>query len=442
MSRITIIGAGLAGSEAAWQLAKRGINVDLWEMRPEKLTPAHRTGFFSELVCSNSLRGASLENAVGLLKEEMRQLDSVIMKAADLTRVPAGGALAVNRELFAAKITEILSNHPLIEVKRGEVKEIPQGPAIIASGPLTAGDLANAIHQFIGRDYFYFYDAAAPIVTGDSINREIVFEASRYEKGEGVYLNCPFTADEYQRFWKELVSADVSEAHLPEERAIFFEGCMPVEVLAKRGFDTLRYGPMKPVGLLNPATGKRPYAIVQLRAEDCEGRLYNLVGFQTHLKWGEQERVFRIIPGLENAQFVRFGVMHRNTYINAPVVLKKTLQCKWREDLFFAGQMTGVEGYVESAGIGLLAGINCARLVSQKPLVEFPPETALGGLVTYICSADSRYFQPMNVNYGLITPIITENAAGGKKPKQLNRGRAIADRALNILKTIIDTDQL
>lgn len=436
MNRATVVGAGLAGSEAAWQLIKRGIAVDLWEMRPEKMTPAHHTGLFSELVCSNSFRGASLENAVGLLKEEMRRFDSLIIRVADATKVPAGGALAVDREAFAKSITEILSTHPLINLHHDEITTIPHGPVIIATGPLTSASLSTAIRNFIGTDYFYFYDAAAPIVTGDSINRQIVFQASRYDKGEGVYLNCPFTKDEYQRFWDALSSAEVSEGHLPEERAIFFEGCMPVEVMAKRGIDTLRYGPMKPVGLINPATGKRPYAVVQLRPEDREGRLFNLVGFQTHLKWGAQAEVFRQIPGLEQAQFVRFGVMHRNTYINAPVVLKATLQCKWRPDLFFAGQMTGVEGYVESASMGLLAGINCARLIHQKPLLELPAETAIGSLTSYICTADPRYFQPMNVNFGLIPT--TPGTATGKK----NRHITMAEHALEIISKILTPDNI
>lgn len=436
MNRVTVVGAGLAGSEAAWQLIKRGITVDLWEMRPEKMTPAHRTGLFSELVCSNSFRGASLENAVGLLKEEMRRLDSLIIRVADETRVPAGGALAVEREEFAKTITSILSTHPLVHLNHGEMTTIPDGPVIIATGPLTSEGLSSAIRNFIGTDYFYFYDAAAPIVTGDSINREIVFQASRYDKGEGVYLNCPFTKDEYQQFWGKLVAAEVSESHLPEERAIFFEGCMPVEVLAKRGMDTLRYGPMKPVGLTNPATGKRPYAVVQLRPEDREGRLFNLVGFQTHLKWGEQEEVFRQIPGLESAQFVRFGVMHRNTYINAPVVLKPTLQCKWRPDLFFAGQMTGVEGYVESASMGLLAGLNCARFVMGNPLLEMPANMAIGSLASYICTADPRYFQPMNVNFGLFPP--PSGIATGKK----NRHLALAEQALETLNKIQTADNI
>ena len=427
MSRVNVIGAGLAGSEAAWQLAKRGIAVELWEMRPGKFTPAHHTGLFSELVCSNSLRGASLENAVGLLKEEMRWLDSLIIKVADSTKVPAGGALAVDRDKFSGMITEILTKHPLITVNHNEVNVIPDGPTIIATGPLTSNDLASQIRTFIGKDYFYFYDAAAPIVTGDSVEREIIFEASRYDKGDGAYLNCPFNKEEYLKFWEALVSAEVATSHLPNERAQFFEGCMPVEVLGKRGIDTLRYGPMKPIGLIDPNTEKRPYAVVQLRPEDQEGSLYNLVGFQTHLKWGEQERVFRMIPGLANAQFVRFGVMHRNTYINAPTVLKTSLQCKWRSDLFFAGQMTGVEGYVESASMGLLAGINCAQLINQKPLIEFPAETAIGALVGYICNADPHHFQPMNVNFGLFPPL--SGFSGNKKLKHT----ALSERSLNLI---------
>lgn len=424
MNPVKIIGAGLAGAEATWQLVNRGIPVKLWEMRPEQLTPAHKTGQFAELVCSNSLRGASLENAVGLLKEEMRFFNSLIMRAAQETEVPAGGALAVDRDRFAAYITDTLSNHPLVEIVRGEIEEVPEGVTIIATGPLTSPRLSKAIRDRIGQDYFYFYDAAAPIVTAESLDHEVVFAASRYDKGEGVYLNCPFTKEEYQEFWNELVSAKVAEGHLPCEKKIFFEGCMPIEILASRGIETMRYGPMKPVGITDPKTGKWPYAVVQLRPEDQENRLYNLVGFQTHLQWGEQQRVFRKIPGLANAEFVRFGVMHRNTYLNAPVVLNVTLQSKIRSDLFFAGQMTGVEGYVESSASGLLAGINCAQLILEKPLIVFPPETAIGALTNYICNADPKYFQPMNVNYGLFPPI--QDSIKGKKERRL----ALANRSL------------
>lgn len=425
--KVTVIGAGLAGTEAVWQLVKRNIPVRLYEMRPNKMTPAHHTGNFGELVCSNSLRGAALENAVGLLKEEMRRLDSLIIKTADLTSVPAGGALAVDRNQFSKALTDTLTKHPLVEVIREEVSSLPEGPVIIATGPLTSPVLGEFLQGMMGEEYLYFYDAAAPIITNESLNHEKVFPASRYNKGNGEYLNCPFTKEEYELFWNELVAAETAESHLPEERAIFFEGCMPVEVLAKRGIDTLRYGTMKPVGIIHPVTGKRPYAVAQLRPEDREGRLYNLVGFQTHLKWGEQKRVFRMIPGMENAEFVRFGVMHRNTYINAPVILKETLQTKKRADLFFAGQITGVEGYVESAGTGLIAGINCARMVSSEEPIVFPAETALGALTNYITHADPNYFQPMNINFGLF-PGLNEKHKG----KQL-RHLKMAERSLQII---------
>jgi methylenetetrahydrofolate--tRNA-(uracil-5-)-methyltransferase len=427
VNQVIIAGAGLAGSEAAWQLVKRGIPVQLWEMRPGKMTPVHQTGEFAELVCSNSFRGASLENAVGLLKEEMRQLDSLIMKAADQTKVPAGGALAVDREQFSRLVTESLYHHPLVEVIRAEITEIPRQTSIIASGPLTSSPLSSAIRELIGSEYFYFYDAVAPIVMGDSIDYQVVFKASRYDKGEGVYLNCPFTKEGYQLFWEELANAETAESHLPNERAIFFEGCMPVEVLAKRGIDTLRYGAMKPVGIIDPNSGRRPYALVQLRAEDREGRLYNLVGFQTHLKWPEQQRVFRMIPGLEAAEFVRFGVMHRNSYINSPLVLQKTMQTKIRPDLFFAGQITGVEGYVESAATGLAAGLNCARYLKEEPTLEFPSETAIGSLTSYICDANPKFFQPMNVNFGLFPPLPERQQ--GKKERHM----AYSTRSLNVL---------
>jgi methylenetetrahydrofolate--tRNA-(uracil-5-)-methyltransferase len=427
VNQVTVAGAGLAGVEAAWQLAKRGFPVRLWEMRPAKLTPAHKTGAFAELVCSNSFRGASLENAVGLLKEEMRRLGSLVMRVADTVKVPAGGALAVDRELFAAAITDVLSNHPRVEVCRSELTALPDGPAIIATGPLTAADLARALQRFTGAAYFYFYDAAAPIVSGASIDRTIAFRASRYDKGDADYLNCPFDREQYLRFWEELVRAEVAESHLPEERAIFFEGCMPVEVLAGRGVDTLRYGTMKPVGITDPRDGRRPYAIAQLRPEDRDGRLYNLVGFQTHLKWAEQTRAFRLIPGLATAEFVRYGVMHRNIYVNAPTVLNPTLATKKRPELFLAGQLTGVEGYVESAATGLLAGINLARMLQGWPLAKLPPETALGALTHYICNADPRYFQPMNVNFGLLTPL--GQPLRGKKERHL----AYSARALRVL---------
>lgn len=426
MTPVKVIGAGLAGSEAAWQLVKRGIAVQLWEMRPKLMTPAHHTGDFAELVCSNSLRGAGLENAVGLLKEEMRRLDSLIVRIADATKVPAGGALAVNRTEFSRRITEALSQNPLVEIIRAEATEIPDGPAIIATGPLTSPKLAAAISGFTGKNYFYFYDAAAPIVTGESLNYEIIFKASRYDKGEAAYLNAPFEKERYLSFREELAQAEVSVSHLPEERAIFFEGCMPVEVLAGRGVDTLRYGTMKPVGISDPRTGRRPYAVAQLRPEDREERLYNLVGFQTHLKRDEQRRVFRMIPGLENAEFVRYGMMHRNIYLNAPTVLIPTLQTQSRPALFFAGQMTGVEGYVESAGSGLVAGLNCARLLQGVPPLEFSADTALGALNAYICEADPRYFQPMNVNFGLFGPL-AERIKSKKERNLAYARRALAE---------------
>jgi len=426
-SPVIIVGAGLAGSEAAWQAARRGIPVILYEMRPQKMTPAHRTPYFAELVCSNSLRAAALTNAVGLLKEEMRRLDSLIMRAADATSVPAGGALAVDRTLFARYITEALESEPLVTVIREEVLRVPEeGPAVVATGPLTAGALAEDIRRLTGADSFYFYDAVAPIVTLESVDMRRAFWSSRYDKGEPAYLNCPMDEDEYERFWQALVSAE--RVPLREfEKEIHFEGCMPIEVLAARGRETLLFGPLKPVGLTDPRTGRRPFAVVQLRRDNREGTLLNLVGFQTNLRWGEQERVFSLIPGLENAEFIRYGVMHRNTYLNAPVVLEATLACKKRPDLFFAGQITGVEGYVESAAAGLVAGINAARLArGLKPLV-FPEETAHGALISYIVSADPRWFAPMNVTFGLFPPL--ERRIRDKK----KRYEAYAERALKRL---------
>ena len=345
---VNVIGAGLAGSEAAWQIAKSGIHVRLFEMRPVKQTPAHHTDQFAELVCSNSLRGNALTNAVGVLKEEMRMLDSVIISAADACAVPAGGALAVDRHDFAARVTDLVKNHPNVTVVNEEVTEIPEGPTVIATGPLTSQSLANSLKEIMEEEYFYFYDAAAPIVEKDSIDMDKVYLKSRYDKGEAAYLNCPMTEEEFDRFYEALITAET--APIKEfEKEIFFEGCMPIEVMAARGKKTMLFGPMKPVGLEDPKTGKRPFAVVQLRQDDSAGTLYNLVGFQTHLKWGAQKEVFRLIPGLENVEIVRYGVMHRNTFINSPKVLKPTYQFKNREDLFFAGQMTGVEGYVESA---------------------------------------------------------------------------------------------
>ncbi len=399
--QVTIIGAGLAGSEAAWQLACSGIKVRLYEMRPIVKTPAHHTGKFAELVCSNSLRSNQLENAVGLLKEEMRRLGSLIMECADAKALPAGGALAVDREGFSQEITDRLTNHPNIEIVREEVVKIPEDEyVIVATGPLTSDKLADSIRSMIKSDYFYFYDAAAPIVTYESINHDTVFKASRYDKGDSDYINCPMTEEEYNRFYSELTNAEVVPIK-SFEKEVVFEGCMPVETMARRGPQTLLFGPLKPVGLTNPRTGAQPYAVVQLRQDNKEGTLYNIVGFQTHLKWGEQKRVFSMIPGLENAEFVRYGVMHRNTYINSPKVLIPTLQFKDNGKLFFAGQMTGVEGYVESASSGLVAGINMARRIKGSEPLVFPETTAHGALCHYITDKTIKNFQPMNVNFGI-----------------------------------------
>ncbi|ATW24547.1 methylenetetrahydrofolate--tRNA-(uracil(54)-C(5))-methyltransferase (FADH(2)-oxidizing) TrmFO [Candidatus Formimonas warabiya] len=424
MPEITIIGAGLAGAEAAWQAAKLGCLVHLFEMRPQKQTPAHHSGDFAELVCSNSLRADALENAVGLLKEEMRRMGSLIMNCADGHRVPAGGALAVDREGFAKSVTARLEHHPQVRVHREEVGEIPrEGIVIVASGPLTAGDLAASIAGLLGTDYLYFHDAVAPIVTADSIDPKIVFRASRYGKGEDDYLNCPMTEEEYQLFYDALTAAEVHEQK-EFEREIYFEGCMPVEAMAKRGRQTLAFGPMKPVGLTDPRTGVQPYAVVQLRQDNAAATLYNMVGFQTHLTWDEQRRVFRLIPGLEQAEFVRYGVMHRNTFINSPAVLEPTLQVKKKPRVFFAGQITGVEGYIESASNGLVAGINAARLALGKEPVVFPGETALGSLCRYIATAEAKHFQPMNITFGLMPPL--EKRIRDKKEKN----RRVAERAL------------
>lgn len=420
---VTVVGAGLAGSEAAWQLAERGVRVKLYEMRPVKMTPAHRGGQFAELVCSNSLRAATLTNAVGILKEEMRRLDSLIMRAADKHAVPAGGALAVDREGFSQEITDTLHNHPLVEVVNEELETIPDGPVVIATGPLTSASLSARLKELTGEEYLYFYDAAAPIVEKESIDMEKVFVASRYDKGEAAYLNCPMTEEEFDRFYEALISAET--APLKEfEKEIYFEGCMPIEVLAKRGKKTLLFGTMKPVGLIDPRTGKRPYAVVQLRQDNSAGTLFNIVGFQTHLKWGPQKEVIQLIPGLENAEIVRYGVMHRNTFINSPKLLKPTYQFRDREDLFFAGQMTGVEGYVESAAAGLIAGINAARLVQGQELTVPPKTTAIGSLAHYITTADPKHFQPMNANFGLFEELPVR--IRGKK----ERAEKYAERAL------------
>lgn len=424
---VNVVGAGLAGSEAAYQLAQRGIKVNLIEMRPVKQTPAHHTDKFAELVCSNSLRGNALTNAVGVLKEEMRRLDSLIIRAADKARVPAGGALAVDRHDFAGYITETLKEHPNITVLNEEINSIPEGYTIIATGPLTTDKLANEIVEATGKDQLYFYDAAAPIVEKDSIDLDKAYLKSRYDKGEAAYLNCPMTEEEFNTFYDALMEAEVAPVN-EFEKEKYFEGCMPFEVMAERGRKTLLFGPMKPVGLEVPKTGKRPYAVVQLRQDDAAGTLYNIVGFQTHLKWGAQKDVIRLIPGLENVEIVRYGVMHRNTFINSPDVLTETYELKGREELYFAGQMTGVEGYVESAASGLVAGINVAHKIQNKGEVIFPRETMIGSMAYYISHAkNEKNFQPMNANFGLLPTL--ENRIKDKKL----RYETLANRALDYL---------
>ncbi|WP_342525836.1 FADH(2)-oxidizing methylenetetrahydrofolate--tRNA-(uracil(54)-C(5))-methyltransferase TrmFO [Chryseomicrobium sp. FSL W7-1435] len=432
---VNVIGAGLAGSEAAWQLAKRGIQVKLYEMRPVKQTPAHHTDKFAELVCSNSLRANNLTNAVGVIKEEMRILDSLIIKSADNSAVPAGGALAVDRHDFAGRVTDVIRNHPNIEIVPGEVTDIPEGITIIATGPLTSPALAEKVKELTGQDYLYFYDAAAPIVEKDSIDMDKVYLKSRYDKGEAAYLNCPMTEEEFDRFYEALIAAEV--VPLKEfEKEIYFEGCMPFEVMAARGRKTLLFGPMKPVGLEDPKTGKIPYAVVQLRQDDAAGTLYNIVGFQTHLKWGPQKEVLQLVPGLENVEIVRYGVMHRNTFINSPTVLEPTYQLKANHQIFFAGQMTGVEGYVESAGSGLLAGINAARLVNGEEPFVLPAETALGSMARYITEADPKNFQPMNINFGLFP-----NLPGRIRDKKV-KAEKFANRALTTIQNFVKSNSL
>jgi len=420
---IIIIGGGLAGCEAAWQAASRGVRVMLHEMKPVKYSPAHSLPGLAELVCSNSLRGAALENAVGLLKEELRRLGSLFMEAADATRVPAGGALAVDRGLFSAYITDKIAAHPLIELVRGEVAELPPtGTVIIATGPLTSDSFAQQLSVLTGAQ-LYFYDAIAPIVMADSLDLTKIFRASRYGKGDGDdYLNCPMDEAEYRAFVEALLVAEKVPSK-DFEKVVHFEGCMPIEELAARGVDTLRFGPMKPVGLTNPRTGREPHAVVQLRLENREGTMYNLVGFQTKLTYPEQKRIFPMIPGLEQAEFVRLGSMHRNTFINAPRLLEPTQQLKQQPRLFFAGQITGVEGYVESAASGFLAGVNAARGVLGMDLTVPPANTALGALVRHITNTDAKHFQPMNVNYGLFPEL------AGRAKKQ-ERRQKLAERAL------------
>jgi methylenetetrahydrofolate--tRNA-(uracil-5-)-methyltransferase len=410
---VDVIGAGLAGSEAAWQLARRGLRVRLHEMRPARMTEAHQTGYFGELVCSNSLRNDSLETAVGVLKEEMRRLGSLVIAAADRARVPAGAALAVDREGFARSLTETLQAHPMVEVVRAEATAIPSGPAIIATGPLTSPALGEELNRLIGPRNLYFYDAIAPIVTAESIDMTFAFMASRYGKGGEDYINCPLDRSQYEAFVAAVMAAEKIALH-PFERPVYFEGCMPIEELARRGAQTLAFGPMRPVGLADPRTGRRPFAVVQLRQDDRDGRLYNMVGFQTKMTYPEQRRVLRMIPGLERAEFVRLGSLHRNTFIDSPRLLRPTLQLRSRADLFLAGQMVGVEGYVESAAAGLLAALNMARMTAgQTPTIP-PRETSLGSLIAYITDESRRDFQPMNANYGLM-PELSIRARGREK---------------------------
>ena len=428
--KVKVIGAGLAGSEAAWQLAQRGIEVELYEMRPHKKSPAHHTEYFAELVCSNSLRGDRLENAVGLLKEELRRCGSIIMECAEATRVEAGGCLAVDRVGFAAMVTDKLKNHPNITVIEEEVTEVPEGPVIIASGPLTSDALSDAIGKYFGQtDYLHFFDAAAPLVTAESIDMEKAWWQSRYDRGTPDYINCAMNREEYEAFLKELISAEEAEVHGFEDKRVF-EGCMPVEVMARRGQDTLRYGPLKPVGLADPRTGKEPYAVVQLRQDNAVKTVFNLVGFQTHLKFPEQKRVFSMIPALKNAEFVRYGVMHRNTFLQSPKLLDRFYADRRNPMVAFAGQMTGVEGYVESAASGFLAAVAMAAKVRGQAIPEFPQETAIGALGLYISDGRIENFQPMNINFSIIKPL--EQRIRKKAEKNL----AIANRSLEIIEDL------
>jgi len=423
---VTVIGAGLAGSEAAWQLARRGIPVRLLEMRPVKMTEAHRTSGFAELVCSNSLRNDSMDTAVGVLKEEMRRLGSLVISSADRARVPAGSALAVDRNDFSRAITEALEAHPMVEIARTEACEIPAGLTILATGPLTSPALGESLNNLIGPRNLYFYDAIAPIVAADSVDMNVAFMASRYGKGGDDYINCPMTEIQYGAFVDAVVVAEKIELH-PFEKPVYFEGCMPIEEMARRGPMTLAFGPMRPVGLSEPRSGRRPFAVVQLRQDDAEARLYNMVGFQTKMTYPEQRRVLRIIPGLEKAEFVRLGSIHRNTFVDSPRLLRPTLQLKTRDDLFLAGQMVGVEGYVESAAAGLLAGINAANLVTNRGLIVPPPETAVGSLVAYITDTTRRDFQPMNANYGLMPDLKIRARGRDKKIAMATRALAAID---------------
>ena len=439
MSHINIYGAGLAGCEAAWQAAQRGVKVRLFEMKPHKMTPAHHSDGFAELVCSNSLRSDCVSNAVGLLKEEMRRFDSLIMQAADATRVPAGSALAVDRTKFSQYITDRIRNHPNIEVVEEEVSSLEEGiVTVIATGPLTSDAMADFIKDDLGCGKLHFFDAAAPIVDASTINMDIAFFASRYDKGDADYINCPMNKEQYDAFWQALTTAE--EAELKEfdkesqKNVKVFEGCMPVEVMARRGYETLCYGPLKPVGLIDPRVGTESYAVVQLRKENREGTMFNLVGFQTHLTFPEQRRVFRMIPGLENAEFLRYGVMHRNTYLNSPGLLDNTYAMNARPDVFFAGQMTGVEGYVESAGSGLLAGINAAHRALGKDKLALSAETMLGAMADYVSRGGTGDFAPMNANFGIVTPL-GYRVKGGKVAKN----EKLAERALSIIDETLAT---
>ena len=431
MKTVTVLGAGLAGSECAWQLARRGVRVRLVEMKPNKMTPAHHSPLFAELVCSNSLRSDELTNAVGLLKAEMRKMGSLIMASADENRVAAGGALAVDREGFSRYITEKLRNHPNVETVEAEATDIPQGEVVIATGPLSSDAIAEKIAALCPDSDLHFYDAVAPIVTLESVDMDSAFFASRYDKGTADYVNCPMDKEEYLAFVRELVSAKEAEIHGFDDGGVF-EGCMPVEVMARRGVDTLRYGPLKPVGLKDPRTGKENYAVVQLRRDNADGTIYNMVGFQTPLTWGEQKRVFSMIPALRSAEFVRYGVMHRNTYLNSPKLLDRYYRLRTEPRISFAGQMTGVEGYVESAASGMLVGIETAARVLGLPPVNFPQETAIGALGLYISGGSVGDFQPMNINFGIITPL--DHRVKGKR----NKNAAISARSLEIIDRLVE----
>ena len=438
---VTVIGGGLAGTEAAWQIAQAGVRVNIYEMRPQKKSPAHHSSELAELVCSNSFGADAVDRAAGLLHEELRRLNSLVIQTADKHRVPAGGALAVDRGIFSQELTQTIANHPLITLKREEIKTIPtDGIVVLATGPLTSDHLAQKLQNLTGMDYLNFFDAASPIIVGESINKDIAFFASRYDKGEAAYLNCPMNKEQYLHFWRELCNAEQAELKdFERESANFFEGCLPIEELAQRGEDTMRYGPLKPIGLFDARLGdfkapenkaKRPYAVVQLRQEDKAGQLWNMVGFQTNLRWGEQKRVFRLIPGLENAEFVRMGVMHKNTFLNAPQLLKSTLQFKYRDTLLAAGQLVGTEGYTAAAAGGWLAGTNAARVAQGLSAIELPSVTMMGALVKFISTAEPKHFQPMPPNFGILPKF--EKKIRNKR----ERYQAYADRSLKAIEQI------